>query len=61
MATPTGWSKILYAIHYLKQLIVGIGKIGTRATQDIWLMRRQACTQLDAYMARIRPMAPAIF
>ena len=35
----------------VKQLIVGIGKIGTRAIQDIWLMRRQACTQLDAYMA----------
>ena len=34
----------------VKQLIVGIGKIGTRAIHDIWLMRRQACTQLDAYM-----------
>jgi hypothetical protein len=35
----------------VKQLIVGTGEIGTRAFQDIWLMRRQACTQLDAYMA----------
>jgi hypothetical protein len=35
----------------VKQLIVGTGEIGTRAIQDIWLMRRQARTQLDAYMA----------
>ena len=35
----------------VKQLIVGVGEIGTRAIQDIWLMRRQACNQLDAYMA----------
>jgi hypothetical protein len=35
----------------VKQPIVWIEEIGTKAFQDLWIMRRQECTQLDAYMA----------
>ena len=35
----------------VKNLIVDIGVIGTRSIQNIWIMRRQAVTQLNAFMA----------
>ena len=46
-------SKWRHPSHYgmVKNLIVDIGVIGTRSIQDIWTMRRQAVTQLDAFMA----------
>ena len=46
-------SKWRHPSHYgmVKNLMVNIGVIGTRSIQDIWTMRRQAVTQLDAFMA----------
>ena len=48
-------SKWRHPSHYgmVKSLIVDIGLIGTRSIQDLWTMRRQAVTQLDAFMASI--------
>jgi hypothetical protein len=45
-------TKWQHPAHYemVKKVLVEIGQVGTRACQDLWGMRREACLQLDAYM-----------
>ena len=47
---PSKWRHPTHSA-IVKKLLIDIGLIGTATLRDIWELRNQACSLLDAYMA----------